>query len=79
MFSSLPHTDADAIGIKSIESRPSFIGYLAKSIALVGKGERHKAYRVCDIAFEHVHSSHLRFLLLVKVCIPCVVRLPFGY
>ena len=54
---------------KAINLQPSVIGYIAKSIALVGKGERHKALRACDIAFEHFHSSHVTFLLLIKVCI----------
>ena len=59
------------IYIKSIKIQPSVIGYIAKSIALIGKGEKHKAYRACDIAFEHFHSTHVTFLLLIKVCIPC--------
>ena len=58
------------IHIKSIKIEPSVIGYIAKSIALAGKGEKHKAYRACDIAFEHFHSTHVTFLLLVKVCTP---------
>ena len=52
---------------KAIKIRPSVIAYIAKSLAHVGKGERHKAYRTCDIAFEHFHSSHTSFLLLIKV------------
>ena len=56
--------------IKSIELEPSIIGYIAKSVALVANGEKHKAYRACDIAFEYLHSSHICFFLLVKVCIP---------
>jgi hypothetical protein len=54
---------------KAIEIQPSVIGYIAKSIAHVGKGERHKGYQACDIAFEHFHSSHGTFILLIKVCI----------
>ena len=54
---------------KAIEISPSVIAFLAKSIALVGKGERHKGYRACDIAFEHFHGSHVTFHLLIKVCI----------
>jgi len=54
---------------KAINLQPSIIGYIAKSIALVGKGERHNGYRSCDIAFERFHSSHVTFLLLIKVCI----------
>ena len=58
-----------SIYIKAIKSQPSVIGYIAKSVALVGKGERHKSYQACDIAFVRFHSSQLSFLLLVKVCI----------
>jgi hypothetical protein len=43
------------------------MGYIATSIALVGKGERDAGYRACDIAFEHFHTSHVSFLLLIKV------------
>jgi hypothetical protein len=57
--------------IKSIKIQPSVIGYIAKSVALIGNGEKHKAYRTCDIAFERFHSTHVTFLLLIKVCIPC--------
>ena len=56
------------IYIKSIKIQPSVIGYIAKSVALVGNGEKHKAYRVCDVAFERFHSTHVTFLLLIKVC-----------
>ena len=59
------------IYIKSIKIQPSVIGYIAKSVALVGNGEKHKAYRACDIAFERFHSTHVTFLLLIKVCVPC--------
>ena len=58
------------IQFKSIKIEPSVIGYIAKSMALAGKGEKHKAYRACDIAFERFHSTHVTFLLLVKVCTP---------
>ncbi|KAF8127258.1 hypothetical protein EV363DRAFT_1346345 [Boletus edulis] len=53
----------------AINIQPSVAGFIAKSLAHVGKGERDKAYRTCDIAFEHFHSSHLSFLLLVKAII----------
>ncbi|KAF8555025.1 TPR-like protein [Imleria badia] len=53
----------------AIKVQPSVIGYISKSIALVGKGERDKGYRACDIAFERFHSSHVTFLLLVKAII----------
>ena len=68
------------IYIKSIKIKPSVIGYVAKSVALVGKGEKYKAYRMCDIAFERFHTTYVTFLLLIKVCIPCnLVALRFSY
>ena len=55
--------------IKFIKVQPlSGIGYIVKSVALVGNGEKHKAYRAYDIAFERFHSTHVSFLLLIKVC-----------
>ncbi|KAG6377835.1 hypothetical protein JVT61DRAFT_14615 [Boletus reticuloceps] len=54
---------------KAIEIQPSVIGYIAKSMALVGKGERHKGYRTCDIALTRFRSSHITFLLLIKAII----------
>ena len=47
--------------------KPSVIGYIAKSVVLVGMRKRHKAYRACDIAFERFHSNHVTFLILMKV------------
>ena len=55
--------------IKALKIRPSLIAYIAKSLAHAGNGERDKAYRACDIAFERFHSSHVTFLLLIKVCV----------
>ncbi|KAF8552355.1 hypothetical protein OG21DRAFT_1511593 [Imleria badia] len=60
---------AIADATESIKIEPSVIGYIAKSVALVGNGEKHKAYRACDIAFERFHSTHVSFLLLVKAII----------
>ena len=54
---------------KAIEIQPSVVGYIAKSVALVGKGDNAKGYQTCDIAFALFHSSHVCFLLLIKVCI----------
>ncbi|KAF8546186.1 WD40 repeat-like protein, partial [Imleria badia] len=53
---------------KAIDIQPSVFAFIAKSIAHVGKGEKHKGYRACDIAFKHFHS-HVAFLLLVKAII----------
>ena len=73
-----------SICTKAIKIQPSVIGYIAKSVALVGKGERHKGYQTCGIAFVCFHSSQLNFLLLVKVCIfqtcfPINYSYPLGY
>ncbi|KAF8124945.1 hypothetical protein EV363DRAFT_1177388 [Boletus edulis] len=54
---------------KAISILPTLVGFVAKSVPHISKGERHKGYRICDIAFEHFHSSHLRFLLLTKAII----------
>ncbi|KAF8124042.1 hypothetical protein EV363DRAFT_1178499 [Boletus edulis] len=49
--------------------KPSVIGYIAKTIALVGKDERHKRYCTCDIAFARFHAFHVTSLLLIKTII----------
>jgi hypothetical protein len=67
-----------SIYAKAINIQPSVMGYIAQSVALVGNGERHKGYRACDIAFERFHSSHVTFLLLVKVCISNLVPLSYS-
>lgn len=53
---------------QSTKIQPSVTGYIAKSVALVGNGEKYKAYRACDIAFGHLRSTHVSYLLLIKVC-----------
>ena len=55
------------IHIKSVKILPSVIGCIAKNVALVGMGEKHKAYRACDIAFVRYNSTYVTFLLLIKV------------
>ena len=53
---------------KALKIESSLIACIARSLAHVGNGERDKGYRACDIAFERFHSSHVTFLLLIKVC-----------
>ncbi|KAF8546059.1 WD40 repeat-like protein, partial [Imleria badia] len=66
----LSHTLAlTLIEVKAINVQPSVFGYIAKSMALVGKGEKHKGYQACDMAFERFHSSHGTFILLIKAII----------
>ena len=57
---------------KAIDTQPSIIAYIAKSLAHVGKGEKDEAYLACDIAFEHSHSSHISLPLSIKVGIPAL-------
>jgi len=57
--------DAD----RAIETHPCIIAYIAKSLALVGKGDKDDGYRTCDIAFAPFQSSHASFLLLIKAII----------
>lgn len=52
---------------KSIKVRPSFIGYIAKSVALVGGGEWEEGCQVCDLAFRRCHPRDVDFFLLIKV------------
>ncbi|KAF8435972.1 hypothetical protein L210DRAFT_3549697, partial [Boletus edulis BED1] len=59
---------------RALDIQPSIIAFLAKSVAHVGKGEKDKAYRACDIAFEHFHSSHVTSLLLIKAIIVFLAR-----
>ena len=64
------YVHAGLIRTQSIKIQPSTISYIAKSVVLVGTGEKHKAYRACNIMFAHSHSSHINFLLLIKVRVP---------
>lgn len=62
------YPDAEINSTKAIRSQPSVMAYVAKGIAHVGKGERHEGYGTCDIALEYFDSSHVTFVLLIKVC-----------
>ena len=64
-FSSVP--TLTRICTQAIDVRPSVIAYIAKIVAHVGNGERHKAYWTCDVASQHIHPSHFNFILLIKV------------
>ena len=67
-LSSLTYMNADAILTKSIKIQSSVIGYIAKCVALIGKGDTHAGCRVFDIAFFCFRSDYLCILLLIKVC-----------
>ncbi|KAF8127148.1 hypothetical protein EV363DRAFT_1345315, partial [Boletus edulis] len=71
------HTD-DVLIFSHLHLRHQYPAYpslgLLQRVAHIGKGEMHKGYRTCDIAFEHFHSSHLGFLLLTKAIIVFMAR-----
>jgi hypothetical protein len=46
------------------------MGYIAKALAQIGKGESEKAIRVFDLAFRICSPNESNFLLLIKVCDP---------
>ena len=54
--------------VKSIVIRPSAMGYIAKALAQIGKGEPKKAVRTFDLAFGNCNPNESNLLLLVKVC-----------
>ncbi|KAF8548191.1 hypothetical protein OG21DRAFT_1489599 [Imleria badia] len=54
---------------KSINIRPSTIGYIAKSVALIGNGQKEDGLRVFDLAFRHCPPTYVDLLLLIKAVI----------
>jgi uncharacterized protein with PIN domain/ribosomal protein S7 len=54
--------------VKSIIIRPSAMGYIAKALAQIGKGEAKKAMQVFDLAFGNCNPNESNLLLLIKVC-----------
>ena len=61
---------------KSIKIHPSFNGYIAQSLALIGGGKKAEGCRVYDLAFRHYHLD-VDLILLIKVCILRAVELGF--
>jgi hypothetical protein len=62
------------INSKSINIRPCVIGYISKSVALIGGGKKEEGCRVFDLVFTHCHPHDLDVLLLVKVRVPRTVK-----
>ena len=54
--------------VKSIIARTSSMGYTAKALAQIGKGEPEDAMQVLDLAFRNCNPNESHLLLLVKVC-----------
>ncbi|KAF8129301.1 hypothetical protein EV363DRAFT_1338600 [Boletus edulis] len=48
---------------------PSVIGYIAKSVALIGNGQKDQGCRVFDLAFRHCDSTDMDILLLIKAVV----------
>lgn len=44
------------------------MGYIAKALALVGKGEPEEAAQIFDLTFGNCNPSESNLLLLIKVC-----------
>ncbi|KAF8553290.1 hypothetical protein OG21DRAFT_1267989 [Imleria badia] len=53
----------------SIRIRPSIIGYIAKTVALISGGKKAEGCRVFDLAFRHCHPNEVDFLLLIKAVV----------
>ncbi|KAF8129237.1 quinon protein alcohol dehydrogenase-like superfamily, partial [Boletus edulis] len=53
----------------SIIIRPSVIGYIAMSVALIGKGQKEQGCRVFDLAFRHCDPTDMDALLLIKAVV----------
>ncbi|KAG9318946.1 hypothetical protein JVU11DRAFT_1061 [Chiua virens] len=56
------HNDAQ----QSLKVQPSVVGYIAKAMACVGKGESQAGIRTLDLAFMHHSREEGSFLLLVR-------------
>ena len=54
--------------VKSIIARTSAMGYTAKALAQIGKGESEDAMQVLDLAFRNCNPNESHLLLLIKVC-----------
>ncbi|KAF8546271.1 hypothetical protein OG21DRAFT_1491411 [Imleria badia] len=59
---------------KSIDARPSTMGYIAKALAQIGMGEPEKAVQVFDLAFANCNPDESNLLLLIKAIVLFVAR-----
>ncbi|KAF8547212.1 hypothetical protein OG21DRAFT_1472561 [Imleria badia] len=57
---------------KSIDIRPSVVGCIAKSVALIGSGRKEDVHRVFDLAFRHCAAIDVDLLLLIKAVVLCM-------
>ncbi|KAG8221675.1 WD40-repeat-containing domain protein [Butyriboletus roseoflavus] len=54
---------------KSINIQPSVVAYIAKSVALVGRGNKREGCQVFDFVFRHCDPIHVDLLLLTKAVV----------
>ncbi|KAF8551893.1 hypothetical protein OG21DRAFT_217664 [Imleria badia] len=54
---------------KPIKICPSVIGYIAKSLALIGGGGKREGCQVFDLAFRHCDRTDVDLLLLIKAVV----------
>ncbi|KAF8550350.1 TPR-like protein [Imleria badia] len=59
---------------KSIVTRPSAMGYIAKVLAQIGMGEPEESMQVFDLAFKNCNPQESNLLLLIKAIILFVAR-----
>ncbi|KAF8547590.1 TPR-like protein, partial [Imleria badia] len=59
---------------KSIDARPSTMGYIAKALAQIGMGEPEKAVQVFDLAFANCNPDESNLLLLIKTILLFMAR-----
>ncbi|KAI6030208.1 hypothetical protein EDC04DRAFT_3091788 [Pisolithus marmoratus] len=53
--------------VKSLQARPSPLGYIAMAVVLLGEGDRGGALCAFDLAFHDCEPRDIRFLLLLKL------------
>ncbi|KAF8547589.1 hypothetical protein OG21DRAFT_1527056 [Imleria badia] len=59
---------------KSIVTRPSAMGHIAKALAQIGKGEPEEAMEVFDLVFGRCNPNESNLLLLIKKCDTAISR-----
>ena len=61
--------------VKSIDSRSSAMGYIAKAVAQIGLGDPEKAMQVFDLGLANCNPDESNLLLLIKVSDPYIAGL----
>ncbi|KAF8552779.1 hypothetical protein OG21DRAFT_1511030 [Imleria badia] len=67
-------SSADEDAKKSIVTQPSPMGYIAKALAQIGKGEHKEGIRIFDLAFANCNPKESNLLLLIKTIVLFVAQ-----